>query len=347
MLSVDETKKFNRQIKLDGFGVLSQEKLKSSKVLLIGLGGLGCPAALYLAAAGVGTIGLVEFDKVDSSNLARQILFGEDDIGKDKLEIAKEKLYKINGNINVLAFGEKLTKENVYSIFKEFNLIVDGTDNFETRYLINDACVKMNLPLVHGSVAGFDGLVSLFNSKSNSPCFRCLHPVMPNIGNGCAEIGVLSTVTGIIGIQMAHECIKLITGCGETLDGRVMLFRRNNFETFNLIKDPDCPVCGNGEIIEKKPFLNELSLSEFEKIKEDFILLDIRESFEFAEKNLGGINMPYSNFDIKKLEHLKNKEIILVCYSGEKSKKVIELLQKNNFQKLYNLKGGIREAVLS
>lgn len=346
MLSINETKKFNRQIKLEGFGVSSQEKLKSSKVLIVGLGGLGCPVALYLASAGVGTIGLVEFDKVDPSNLSRQILFAEEDVGKDKLIVAKEKLNKINSSLNIFVFKEKLTKENVYSIFKGFDLILDGTDNFETRYLINDACVKMNLPVVHGSVSGFDGFVSLFNSKTNSPCYRCLYPVMPNAGNNCVEIGVLATVAGIIGVQMAHECIKFITGCGDTLDGKVLLFRQNNFETFNLKKDLDCPVCGGGEISQIKTTLNELLPSEFEKIKESLIILDIRERFEFAERNLGGLNMPYSTFDIKKLEHLKDTGIVVVCYSGEKSKMIVELLQKNNFQKLYNLKGGIREAVL-
>jgi adenylyltransferase/sulfurtransferase len=199
---------------------------------------------------------------------------------------------------------------------------------------------------VHGSVSGFEGFISLFNLNSNSPCYRCLYPVIPNDGSGCSEAGVLPTVAGLVGIQMAHEGIKFLTGCGETLDGKVLSFRKNNFETFNLKKDPDCPICGSGKNLDKNKF-QELTLDEFNKIKHHAEVIDIREEMEFNELNLGGTNIPFSSFEISKLAHLRDKEVIIICYSGERSKAILEILKNNNFRKIFNLKGGIREAFLN
>ncbi len=346
MLTLEETKKYNRQIKLEGFGTSAQEKLKAAKVLVVGLGGLGSPVSLYLAASGVGTLGLLEFDKVALSNLSRQILYFENEVGLFKVDVAVEKLTKLNSNITIVPFKDKLTKENADQIFGQFSLIIDCSDNFETRYLINDNCVKLGIPLVHGSVSGFEGFISFFNLNSNSPCYRCLYPVIPNDGLGCSEIGVLPTVAGLVGIQMAHECIKFLTGCGETLDGKVLSFRKNNFETFNLKKDPDCPICGGGKNLDINIF-QELTIDEFNKIKHRAEIIDIREEMEFSELNLGGTNIPFSSFEISKFAHLKEKEIIIICYSGERSKAILETLKNNNFRKIFNLKGGIREAILN
>jgi len=346
MLTVEETKKYNRQIKLEGFGTSSQEKLKAGKVLVVGLGGLGSPVSFYLAASGVGTLGLVEFDKIDLPNLSRQILYCENEIGNLKLDIAVEKLSKLNSNIKIVPFKERLTKKNADEILGQFSLIIDGSDNFETRHLVNDNCVKLGIPLVHGSVSGFQGFISLFNLKSSSPCYRCLYPEIPNNGSGCSEIGVLPTVAGLIGVQMAHECIKFLTGCGDTLDGKVLFLRKNNFETFNLKKDPHCPICGTGKNLDKNIF-QELTLDEFNKIKHQAEVIDIREEIEFKEVNLGGTNIPFTSFEIGRVAHLIDKELIIICYSGERSKVILETLKNNNFRKIFNLKGGIREAILN
>ncbi len=345
MLTLEETKKYSRQIKLEGFGASSQEKLKNSKVLVVGLGGLGSPLSTYLTCSGVGSLGLIDFDRVDYSNLGRQILYTEKDIGLFKVDVALKKLKEFNSLTNISIFREKLTLENIQEIFCQYHFIVDGSDNFETRFLVNDTCVKMGIPFLHGSVSGFEGFVGLFNGGKSSPCYRCLHPEIPIENLSCSDIGILSTSAGLVGIHMAHEVIKYLAGIAPSLADKAILINNNGVSYFNITKDPDCPICGKGKI--KNEFPEELSIEKFNQIREKVIILDIREEWEFKERNLGGINIPISAFTNEKIERFKDKELVILCYSGEKSRRLVKQLKKEHFKKIFNLKGGIREAILN
>jgi adenylyltransferase/sulfurtransferase len=247
-LSPDELKRYSRHLTLPEFGREGQEKLKATSVLLVGAGGLGSPAATYLAAAGVGTIGLVDFDRVEESNLQRQILYGTDDVGRPKLEVAKERLEDLNPHVDVNLHETRLTSDNALDVIEEYDIVADGTDNFPTRYLVNDACVMTGTPNVYASIFRFEGQVSVFATE-DGPCYRCLYeePPPPGLVPSCAEGGVLGILPGFIGTLQATEVIKLATGIGEPLIGRLLMAdaAEMNFRTLKVEKNPDCPVCGD------------------------------------------------------------------------------------------------------
>ena len=343
-LSNDELKRYNRHIILQEIGKVGQEKLKSAKVLVAGCGGLGCPVLLYLAAAGIGNLGLVDFDTVSESNLQRQILYSAEDIGKSKVAVEKQ-----NPFINVNAYDLKLDKTNVLDLLNKYDIIVDGTDNFSSRYLLNDACVMLGKPLVSGSVFKFEGQVTVFNFQ-DGPTYRCLYPEpsaqreMPS----CNDIGVVGVIPGIIGLLQANEVIKIIIGAGEILSGKLltidalsMQFNLFSFEadsknkTVETLKEYD-ETCGL--------IIKEITKDELQQMierKENFQLIDVREPDEYKEKNIGGELIPLKTLaeNIHRLS--KDKTIIVHCRSGERSKKAIRILLQNGFQNVYNLKNGL------
>ena len=251
-LTKEEMQRYSRHIIMPEVGLEGQKKLKAARVLCIGTGGLGSPVSMYLAAAGVGTLGLVDFDIVDVTNLQRQIVHGQSDIGRRKVESAKMTLQEINPHIHIKTFDTRLTSENAFELFRDFDIVVDGTDNFATRYLVNDACVLMGKPNVYGSIFRFDGMATVFDS-SRGPCYRCLYPEPPPPGMvpSCAEGGVLGILPGIIGVIQATETVKLIVGGGDLLIGRLLKFdaMRMTFKEYKLRKDKDCPVCGEDPTI--------------------------------------------------------------------------------------------------
>ena len=251
-LTKEEMQRYSRHIIMPEVGLEGQKKLKAARVLCIGTGGLGSPVSMYLAAAGVGTLGLVDFDIVDVTNLQRQIVHGQSDIGQRKVESAKQTLQEINPHIHIKTFDTRLTSENAFELFRDFDIVVDGTDNFATRYLVNDACVLMGKPNVYGSIFRFDGMATVFDS-SRGPCYRCLYPEPPPPGMvpSCAEGGVLGILPGIIGVIQATETVKLIVGAGDLLIGRLLKFdaMRMTFKEYKLRKDKDCPVCGEDPTI--------------------------------------------------------------------------------------------------
>jgi adenylyltransferase/sulfurtransferase len=320
--------------------------------LVIGCGGLGCPVLQYLAAVGVGFLGVIDYDLVDISNLQRQILFSTEDTGKVKVAIAKDKLEKFNPYIKIIAFNEKLEVSNAIDIIGKFEIIVDCTDNFSTRYLVNDACVILNKPLVSGSIYKFEGQVTVFNYL-NGPTYRCLYPNPPQqeIVSNCNEIGVLGTLTGLTGTLMANEVIKIVTGMGNVLGGKLLTFDLSSihFQTFEYNLDPknreinklsdDYNMTCEAEIKEITPKELKEKLSRNEPLQ----IIDVREPEEFLERNIGGMLIPLRELE-KNMDKIK-KDIpaILVCRSGVRSMHAAKILQKNNYNKLYNLKGGLIE----
>jgi|TARA_Y100000310_G_scaffold330539_1_gene402387 adenylyltransferase/sulfurtransferase len=354
-LSKEELKRYSRHLSLPEVGTQGQEKLKQSKVLIIGAGGLGCPAAIYLAAAGVGTIGIVDFDKVELSNLQRQILYTEEDIGKPKTSIIKNQLEKLNKNININIYNEKLTSKNALEIIRNYDVIIDGSDNFPTRYLVNDACFFLKKPNVYGSIFRFDGQASVFNYQ-NGPCYRCLKPVPPSEATipNCAEAGVIGVLPGIIGTIQATEAIKIILGIGDTLSGKLLVYNAlsMNFKKLNLNKNKNCPICGINPTIKtlnEKNKMEEISVKELKEImdkKEDFVLIDVREKVEWDLGRIeGAILIPLSqikNNNFGDLENIdKNKHIILQCRTGGRSADVLNILKNRGYNNLKNLVGGI------
>src|ERR1700756_1967130 len=341
----EELKRYARHIILSEIGLEGQQKLNQAKVLVIGAGGLGCPVLQYLTAVGVSTIGIVDFDTVDESNLQRQVLYSTEDVGKPKAQIAKEKLGKQNPYINLIAHVINLTAENALDIITKYDIVVDGSDNFATRYLVNDACVMLNKVLVFGSIFKFDGQVSVFNYQ-NGPTYRCLYPEPPVTGEvpNCAEIGVIGVLPGIIGTLKANEVIKIICGVGEVLSGKLLLFDAltMQFTTFSIEVNPankkidkliDYDIfCGNTLEISA----NELK--EKIKSKTDFQLLDVRELQEYEQKNIGGTLIPLNQLTANLHKLSKEKETIVHCASGVRSKKAIAILKENGFTKIYNLK---------
>ncbi|MFI5135625.1 MAG: molybdopterin-synthase adenylyltransferase MoeB, partial [Chitinophagales bacterium] len=310
--SKEELARYDRHIIIPDFGFEGQKKLKAAKVLVIGSGGLGSPVLLYLAAAGVGTIGIVDFDVVDDSNLQRQVLFGVDDIGEPKVEAARQRLEKLNPHIQIKTFNTQLTSKNALDLFNDFDVIVDGTDNFPTRYLVNDACVLLGKPNVYASIFQFEGQVSAFNYRDKNgelgPNYRDLYPTPPPPGlvPSCAEGGVLGVLPGIIGSLQALETIKVIAGIGETLSGRFFIFDALKFESriFKIRRDPDNPLNGKNptikELIDYEQFcgmktvekaVKEISAAELYELQtrgEDFQLIDVREPHEYQIVNIGG-----------------------------------------------------------
>ncbi|TRX59503.1 molybdopterin-synthase adenylyltransferase MoeB [Fulvivirga sp. M361] len=358
-----ELERYSRHLIIPDFNIKGQRKLKGAKVLVVGTGGLGAPLLQYLAAAGVGTLGIVDFDVVDESNLQRQVLFSVNDIGRPKVEAAVERLKGLNPHITFNTYNVQLTSENALDIIKDYDLVADGTDNFPTRYLVNDACVILDKPNVYASIFRFDGQVSVFNyvneKGERGPNYRDLFPAPPPPGlvPSCAEGGVIGVLPGIIGSLQANEVIKVITGIGDPLSGRLFLFDALTFETrvVKLIKDPDQkPVtelidyqifCGIGGEEEQEEEVKEITVEELAQMQSNgngFQLIDVREDYEFEIAEIGGTLIPLGDIEEQVNQISSDKKVVVHCRSGVRSAKAIRTLEKKyGFKNLYNLKGGI------
>lgn len=356
MLTTDEKKRYNRHIILDQIGMDGQERLKAAKVLVIGAGGLGCPVLQYLTAAGIGTIGIVDFDTVDVSNLQRQILFDTTDLGQSKVEVAKRKLSLQNPHINFQVFNERLTSSNAVDIFADFDIIVDGTDNFPTRYLVNDASVLAGKPLVFGSIFKFEGQVSVFNYQ-NGPTYRCLFPTPPGPGEvpNCAQIGVIGVLPGLIGTIQANEVIKMITGVGDVLSGQLLLLDALTMQT-TLLKFKRSENAAITELIDYEDFcgLNDIPENEFEEIGpielnkrlqngDEIHLIDVRETHEYDICHLNAVLIPMNTIPENIGKIPRDKTVVLYCHHGMRSAMMIKYLEgEYGFKNLVNLSTGIQ-----
>lgn len=358
--SQEELARYNRHIIIPDFGIAAQQKLKAAKVLVVGSGGLGSPMLLYLTAAGVGTIGIVDFDVVDDSNLQRQVLFGVNEVGKSKVEAAKKRLQELNPHINIVTYNTQLTSKNALEIISQYDVVADGTDNFPTRYLVNDASVIAGKPNVYASIFQFEGQVSVFNYTDinglTGPNYRDLYPTPPPPGlvPNCAEGGVLGVLPGIIGSLQANEVIKVITGVGETLSGRFFVFDALTFESRTLKikkRENTAPItalidyeqfCGV-KAVEKK--IKEISVEEFiewQESGEDIQVIDVREPAEYEQVNIGALLIPLATVSERSNEIERDRKVVIHCKLGGRSAKAIrELEEKLGFENLYNLKGGI------
>jgi sulfur-carrier protein adenylyltransferase/sulfurtransferase len=363
-LSYEEIRRYSRHLIVPEVGLEGQKRLKASSVLLIGAGGLGSPLALYLAAAGVGRIGIVDFDVVDESNLQRQVIHGTSSLGTPKLESAKLRILDINPNVQVDTYATPLTSENALDVLYPYDVVVDGTDNFPTRYLVNDACVLLGKPNVYGSIFRFEGQASVFWAE-HGPCYRCLYPEPPPPGlvPSCAEGGVLGILPGTIGTIQATETIKLLLGIGKSLVGRLMLYNALDmgFREMKLRKDPDCPVCGENptvtELIDYQLFcgvdprtergetdrdITPRELKERLDRGDDLVVVDVREPNEWEIARLEGTRLiPLSKLPARVHELSTADEIVLMCKGGTRSARALSQLQELGFRKLWNLKGGI------
>ncbi|HEY1582306.1 MAG TPA: molybdopterin-synthase adenylyltransferase MoeB [Chthoniobacterales bacterium] len=362
-LSAEERRRYSRHVLLPEIGLAGQEKLKAARVLCLGAGGLGSPAALYLAAAGVGTLGLVDDDRVALSNLHRQLLHGTKDIGRAKTESARDRLTDINPEIALQLHARRFTRENAAEILQRYDLIVDGTDNFATRYLSNDVAVFAGKPNVYGSIFRFDGQMTIFAPHLGGPCYRCLFPEPPPPGEvpSCAEAGVLGVLPGIVGMLQATEAIKLILGIGDSLIGRLLHFDalKMKFREFNLRRDPDCPVCGARPTITEPidyemfchgapdltaavPQIQVGELRERMTTGESFTLLDVREPFEFEMARIEGANLiPLGELPARWRELDRTRETFVLCHSGVRSERAAEYLREVGFARVANVAGGI------
>lgn len=375
-LNQQEVRRYSRHLTLPDIGMEGQKKLKAASVLLIGAGGLGSPLAMYLAAAGIGRLGLVDYDVVDYTNLQRQVLYTTQDVGRHKLDVAKERIQALNPHVQVDVYNVPLTSANALELFEPYDIIIDGTDNFPTRYLVNDACVMLGKPNVYGSIFRFEGQVSVFHAQEG-PCYRCLYPEPPPPGvvPNCAEGGVLGILPGIVGTMQASEAVKLITGAGETMIGRLMLFDAllMEFTDLKLRKNPNCKVCGANptvtELIDYEQFcgMPAHDRSEFTNPDEEdttmevrqlspeqlnarlekgdnLMILDVREQHEWNISNLahlGSVLIPMREV-LGRLDELDpNAEIVVQCRSGGRSAAVIRELAPRGFKNLWNLDGGI------
>ncbi|MEO6981548.1 MAG: molybdopterin-synthase adenylyltransferase MoeB [Edaphobacter sp.] len=380
-LSNEEIARYSRHLILPEVGIVGQQKLKAAKVLCIGAGGLGAPLALYLAAAGVGTLGIVDFDTVEASNLQRQVIHTTKSVGMLKVDSAERAVKAINPFMNVVKFNTMLTSANALDIFKDFDIIADGTDNFQTRYLVNDACVILKKPNAYASIYRFEGQASVFGTELG-PCYRCLYPEPPPPGlvPSCAEGGVLGILPGLLGIIQATETIKLILGIGEPLIGRLLLVDAlgMNFRSLKLRKNPECPVCGANptvtELIDYNQFCGvkppsavgplevahdqavanlacvdgvpQISVEELKHkldAKEDIFVLDVREPHEYPIANLGALLIPVGQVEarIGELAAQKDREIVVHCRSGARSQKAALVLKQAGFKHVSNLSGGL------
>jgi sulfur-carrier protein adenylyltransferase/sulfurtransferase len=362
-LSHAEVLRYSRHLLLPEVGVEGQRKLKAARVLTIGAGGLGSPLSLYLAAAGVGTIGIVDFDVVDLTNLQRQIVHGTSTLGRPKLDSAKSRLTDLNPNVNVVAHEGRLTSENALDIIADYDIVVDGTDNFPTRYLVNDACVLLGKPNVYGSIFRFEGQASLFYAKEG-PCYRCLYsePPPPGLVPSCAEGGVLGVLPGIIGSIQALETLKWVIGAGDSLVGRLVLFDalKLRFRELKLRKDPNCPICGEHptihELVDYQAFCGigaepdyrgvEISVEEFQDEREakgdDLILVDVREPHEWEIAHIEGARLiPLSQLPDRLNELDGHAEIVTHCHHGARSLKALEILKGAGYGKVRSMAGGI------
>ena len=366
-LTPDDLSRYSRHLILPEVGMEGQRRLKAARVLCVGTGGLGSPLALYLAAAGIGTLGLVDFDIVDASNLQRQIIHSTKDIGWKKLDSAEEKLLALNPALNVVKHDTMLSSANALEILKDYDIVADGTDNFPTRYLVNDACVLLGKPNVYGSIFRFEGQASVFATKQG-PCYRCLYPEPPPPGlvPSCAEGGVLGILPGLVGVIQATEAIKLILGKGESLVGRLLLVDALNmrFRELKLRKNPECPVCGPNPTVtalidyqqfcgikpeskEEKALKNGIPQLSVKELKhrmdagEDVFILDVREPYEYQIANIGGKLIPQNDVPQRLAEIDRDREIVVHCRSGVRSQRIAELLSQAGYPKVVNLAGGI------
>src|SRR5258705_7528136 len=363
-LSKDEILRYSRHLIMPEVGMEGQQKLKAARVLCIGTGGLGSPLALYLTAAGVGTLGLVDFDVVDYTNLQRQIIHSTPDVGRPKLDSAEEKLRALNPYVDIRKFETRLTSANALEIFRDFDVIADGTDNFPTRYLVNDACVLTGKPNVYGSIFRFEGQASVFATKEG-PCYRCLYPEPPPPGlvPSCAEGGVLGILPGLVGVMQATEVIKLILGKGEPLIVRLLLIDALDmkFRELKLRKNSDCAAFGNHPTIkqlidynefcgirgEEKPVETLTTDIQVEELKkrldagENLFVLDVREPHEYQICNIGGHLIPLGDLPKRVNELDSSQEIVAHCRSGVRSAKAVDFLRQAGFKKVHNLAGGI------
>jgi len=363
-LSKDEILRYSRHLIMPEVGMEGQQKLKAARVLCIGAGGLGSPLALYLGAAGVGTLGIVDFDVVDYTNLQRQIIHSTADVGRKKLDSAAEKLKSINPFLNIRTFETRLSSENALELFREFDIIADGTDNFPTRYLVNDGCVLSGKPNVYGSIFRFEGQASVFATE-DGPCYRCLYPEPPPPGlvPSCAEGGVLGILPGLVGVIQATEVIKLILGTGDPLIGRLLLVDAlgMKFRELKLRKNADCPACGTHRTVtklidynqfcgirgEEKPVEAGVPEMQVEELKrrldagEDIFVLDVREPHEYQICNIGGHLIPLGDLPKRVNELDSSREIVAHCKMGGRSAKAVQFLRQAGFDKVHNLTGGI------
>ena len=370
-LTVDEVRRYSRHLIIPDVGMAGQKRLKNAKVLCVGAGGLGSPALMYLAAAGVGTIGILEFDTVDESNLQRQIIHGQSDVGRSKAQSAADSVAEINPYVQVNIHETRLDSSNVMELFSQYDLIVDGTDNFATRYLVNDACVLLNKPYVWGSIYRFDGQASVFWSE-HGPCYRCLYPEPPPPGMvpSCAEGGVLGVLCASIGSIQVNEAIKVLTGIGEPLVGSLIVYDalEMTYRKIKIRKDPNCAICGDNptvtELIDYEAFCGAVSdaaveaivnstinvrqlkemLDAREKGERDFILIDVREPGEYEIVNIpGAVLIPKNEFLMgDALEHLpQDKQVVLHCKSGVRSAEVLAVVKNAGFKDAIHVGGGV------
>ncbi|MFL5804481.1 MAG: molybdopterin-synthase adenylyltransferase MoeB [Roseiflexaceae bacterium] len=364
-LSNEEIRRYSRHLIMPEFGMEGQRRLKESSVLLIGAGGLGSPLALYLAAAGVGRIGLVDFDVVDESNLQRQIVHGSSTLGVRKTESARKRLLDLNPHIEVSTYEEQITSENAFELLGPYDVIVDGTDNFPTRYLTNDASVMLGKPNVYGSIFRFEGQATVFHPKAGGPCYRCLYPEPPPPGlvPSCAEGGVLGVLPGVIGTIQATEAIKLLTGIGETLIGRLMLYDAlaMRFRELKLRRNPDCPVCGDHptvtELIDYEQFcgivpepaqadrsyeITPIEVAAWLRRDTPPFLLDVREPNEWEIGHLpGAVRISVNELQGRMNELDTAHEMVVYCRSGVRSGRAVDMLRTAGFRKVKNMTGGI------
>ncbi len=367
-LTKEEYARYARHLTLPEVGIEGQAKLKAASILLVGTGGLGSPLAMYLAAAGIGRLGLVDFDKVDASNLQRQVIHGTKDVGRSKTVSAAESIADINPNVQVDCFDQAFTGDNALQIAEPYDIVIDGTDNFPTRYLVNDVCVLQGKPNCYGSIFRFEGQASVFGYQGG-PCYRCLYPEPPPPGSvpSCAEGGVLGVLPGVIGMIQAIEAIKIVLGKGETLSGRLLLFDAMDmkFREMRVSRDPNCPVCGNHPTItapiDYEQFCGGPNTSTGNDMPEpqspwdieptelkakidsnaDFVLLDVREEHEFEFCNLNGKLIPLGQLPERLGELDKDAEIIVHCKMGGRSAQATHFLRDQGFSNVSNLRGGI------
>jgi molybdopterin/thiamine biosynthesis adenylyltransferase/rhodanese-related sulfurtransferase len=366
-LTNEEVLRYSRHLIMPEVGMAGQEKLKASSVLLIGAGGLGSPLGMYLAAAGVGRLGLVDFDVVDQSNLHRQVIHSTSSVGKPKVESAKARIAEINPNVQVTTYMHPINRDNVLGILKDYDLVIDGTDNFPTRYLVNDAAVMLGKANIYGSIFRFDGQVTVFDPKRGGPCYRCLYPEPPPPGMvpSCAEGGVLGVLPGTVGLLQATEAIKLIIGQGKPLVGRLLLFNAldMSFRELKIRKDPACPMCGPNAtikvLIDYEQFcgvgrgqeeavasagaeVDAQTLKEWMDAKKKFVLVDVREPNEWDIAHIEGAKLiPLGQIAARVNELDSADEIVLQCHHGSRSARAQAVLGKFGFKKTYNLIGGI------
>ncbi|HEY6100042.1 MAG TPA: molybdopterin-synthase adenylyltransferase MoeB [Anaeromyxobacter sp.] len=362
-LSQDEVLRYSRHLALPAVGAEGQRRLKDARVLLVGAGGLGSPIGLYLAAAGVGRLGIVEFDAVDVTNLQRQVLHGTKDVGRSKVESARDRVRDVNPHVEVIPHETRLTSANALEILAGYDLVVDGTDNFATRYLVNDACVLLGKPDVYGSVFRFEGQASVL-CAADGPCYRCLYPEPPPPGlvPSCAEGGVLGILPGLVGMVQATEAVKLVTGIDEPLVGRLLLVDalRMQFHTVKLSKDPRCPACGTRELkalvdyeqfcgvrgqeesMNGVPSITVAELDARRRRGDDLDLLDVRERHEWDIARIEGARLaPLSSFGEAMRTLDPSREVVVFCKVGVRSARVVQALREAGFRRVWNLTGGI------